>query len=76
MRSPAFSQWAIILPCRSRICVSSPLPLARVMMSGITTIVTSSTAARPPMPERLATSPSNCVEVTLLGAAVAGAESV
>jgi hypothetical protein len=45
------------------------------MMSGITTIVTSSTAARPPIPERFATSPSNSVELTFSGL-WAGGESV
>ena len=74
MRSPAISQWAIILPCRSRICESSPL-LASVMMSGITTIVTSSTAASPPMPERRATSPSKCVD-SIASGFCAGADSV
>ena len=45
------------------------------MMSGITTIVISSTAARPPMPLRRATSPSKCVGLTLLGS-IDGAESL
>ena len=74
MRSPAFSQWAIILPCRSRIWTSSPSS-ARVMMSGMQTIVISSTAARPPMPWRLATSPSKWVGLTLVGS-IDGVDSV
>jgi hypothetical protein len=45
------------------------------MMSGITTIVISSTAARPPMPRRRATSPSKCVGLTLVGS-IDGADSV
>ena len=44
-------------------------------MSGITTIVISSTAARPPMPLRRATSPSKCVGLTLDGS-IDGADSV
>ena len=75
MRSPAFSQWAIILPWRSRIWTSSPSSAASVMMSGITTIVISSTAARPPMPLRRATSPSKCVGLTSVGS-IDGAESL
>ena len=44
-------------------------------MSGITTIVISSTAARPPMPLRRATSPSKCVGLTLVGS-IDGADSL
>ena len=74
MRSPAPSQWAIILPWRSRSWTSSP-PLASVIASGMQTIVTSSTAARPPMPLRRATSPSKSVALTS-SAATLGAERV
>jgi hypothetical protein len=74
IRSPAISAWAIILPWRSRTATSSPLP-DRVMMSGMQTIVISSTAARPPMPLRRATSPSKSLDSTFSGAA-AGVDSV
>ena len=49
--------------------------VGELMMSGITTIVISSTAARPPMPWRLATSPSKWVGLTLSGS-IDGADSV
>ena len=76
MRSPAPSQWAIILPCRSRSATSSPLlPPPSVIASGRQTIVISSTAARLPMPWRRATSPSKSVALTSSAAAL-GAESV
>ena len=58
-----FSQWAIIFPCRSRTWTSLPF-VASVIRSGMQTIVISSTAARPPMPSRFATSPSNSLGLT------------
>jgi hypothetical protein len=56
MRLPAFSQWAISLPCRAVSSGPSPSP-ASVIASGMLTIVISSIAARPPRPRRPATSP-------------------
>ena len=75
MRSPAPSQWAIILPWRSRSCDVVAAVAASVITSGMQTIVTSSTAARPPMPLRRATSPSKSVALTSSPPTL-GAESV
>ena len=54
--------------------MSSPLE-ASVIASGITTIVTSSTAASEPMPLRLATSPSKS-RASTFSADTDGADSV
>ena len=65
-----FSQWAIILPWRSRTWVSSPI----VHRSGIRTIVTSSMAESAPMPLRRASSPEKWPGFTSDGS-WAGADS-
>ena len=67
------SPWAIILPWMSRTWTSPSPFVPSVHRSGMQTIVTSSMAARPPMPSRLATSPANSVASTSRVATAVGA---